>query len=357
MKNKLHNFLFGEKFEINVIILYVITAILPVILFFVIPQAYRFLFTIICFILMNGLFIKIKNKAKTWQASPELLRIASLVILEITAIGTIFWINIISSGSINIVLAIIGAILQITLGLLYGINLHLRINKPNPALIQKEEEDKTNLLKILSDFNNLSKVTNNCLEIAMRTAEELPIISNNFKQITDRVVTIEKNIINIINESETRNKELIDKLNKHSEKSAETIKRMKTEAIALISNENNRANAEASEIVSSMSKSLDDITEAIENSFAPFLESVNNLSLIDEKTSVSIDRMAEAANIFVKISEPQARLASEAAILIEESVANIRNIASRSLSIMELELKNVIDDAVAKLQNTTTRGN
>ena len=357
MKNKLHNFLFGEKFEINVILLYVITAILPIILFFVIPQAHRFVFAIICFIFMNGLFIRIKNKARAWQASPDLLRIASLVILEIAAIGTVFWINIISSGDINIVLAIIGAIIHITLGSLYGINLHLCINKPNPALIKKEEEDRANLLKVLSDFNNLSNVTNDCLEIAMRTAAELPIISNNFKQITNRIVTIEKNIVNIINESESRSKELMNNLKKHSEKSSETIKIMKDEAITLISNESNRANTEASEIVSSMSKSLDDITEAIEDSFAPFLESVNNLSLIDEKTSVSIDRMAEAANSFVKISEPQARLASEAAILIEESVANIRNIASRSLSIMELELKNVIDDAVAKLQSGATRYN
>ena len=106
-----------------------------------------------------------------------------------------------------------------------------------------------------------------------------------------------------------------------------------------------------------MSKSLDDIVKAIEDSFAPFLESIQNLAAIDDKTSAAIDKMAEAADNFVKISEPQAKLAKGAAVLIEESVGNIRSIASWSLSILELELNKVINEAVEHLVNETASEN
>jgi hypothetical protein len=233
--------------------------------------------------------------------------------------------------------------------------LHLRIKKIDPAITRKEEERELYSRKLIEDFQRLSDATNKCFELAKVSTDQLPSIRNNFAELTSRVASIEKNFIIILQEHEARNKFLMDTLTNHTIKSADTLEKMQEEAIVLMDKESKRANDEASEIVSSMSKSLDDITKAIENSFAPFLESVTNLSLIDTKTSISIDRMTEAAELFVKISEPQARLASEAAILIEESVANIRSIASRSLSILELELKTVIDSAVSKLQEVSAK--
>ena len=354
MYNK--SYLFNRlRIDVKLFLLYASIAVLPLILYFNLPLEYRVFYICICLFIMELIFIIMYRKAIRWQASEEAIKITSFLLFELSAIGTIFCINLIArfnqlNYEFSIAYFIIFSLIYLSVGSISGVLLHLRIKIVDPQVIKETEARKAHDRKMHEDFIELAKATNTSLMLVKESAELLPNIMKNFSKLTARIDSIENKYTLMLKRHETRSQKIVDMLINHCGASTDTLNTIKADTLNLIGKESERARTEADEIVSSMLQALNEITTTIEDSFEPFLKSIQNLATIDDKTSLSIDRMAEAADTFVKISEPQARLASEAAILIEESVANIRSIASRSLNTLDLELKTVIDEAVAKLK-------
>lgn len=324
-------------------------ALLLIIMFCLVPTLPKTLLVVISFLSMTSIFLSVYRKAKEWKVTENVIKISSYVIYELALLGTFgsFWLI----GQYNYSLVATGiAFAYLGLGLLYATMLFMYTEKKDPSIMAAEEARRAQEQKRREEFARLILVTNEGLNLIRATAERMPQVNERFFELSYRMEIIEKAFTDMVSKHKDDEQRQLDALVSHSNTCIAALEKLKTDAYQTITSERERFKKETEIIVDAMSESLDGIITTIEDSFAPFKDSIEQLGGLDETTSSAIDRLSEAAETFVKISEPQAKLAGEAADLINESLVNIRNIASQSLNIVSIELKEQIDDAVVELK-------
>jgi len=340
----------GFNKDVFGMILYAAIAVFFAIIFCLSPLTSQIIIVAVFLAAMTLLFAITYLRAKEWKASEYAIKVSAYLIFEFTILGGVasFWLL---TRDLPPLMVLCLALAYLGLGFAFTIILYGYTKKVDPKIVAAQEAEGEQERRRQAEFAKLVAAANEGLQLTRAVAERMPQINERFFELSSRVEAIEGRFLAIMQNREAAERELLDSLAAHNKTNMIAMGQMQADMLDSLKAEKERFRNETEAIVGAMAESFNSITASIEHSFAPFNDSIRILENVDSITASAINKLSEAAQTFVKISEPQAELASGAADLIKEAMHNINLIANQSLSIISLALNSKIEEAVKELKN------